>query len=303
MKLYPIIYTNEAAKTPTEAIESDLGLIIVDDPDYVSAILISTKRCETIAKTYERLKAKLPKQQDKAQQPTLPATSVLSTEPYNSSLPPWELNEAAGNLAKLAWLEKAIGNRAVVGNVGANHSDTNMWRVNHSVAFAKYGPMLYEILLGLIYPSYLCSDYSLTKDSRKVWNVMYTRNDVEAIPVSEISDDSWSALRTSFNVAGMESEAAKQAKEKLDEESYVPEDWTETFVASLPPEDKAKLGPFFAYRKKSGSNLSKYNNLLDAGEDVVNMFASTLNLAANSVKETISIAAGITFSRVYNKGQ
>ena len=263
MKLYPIIYTNEAAKTPEEAIEAELGLFVQNDGRSAYVILLSAERCEAIVRSYQT-KGMMAKR--------------------------WGMQE---------WLTIALGNRAIVGGVAADRADGEMWRVSYSVAVEKYGPMLYEAMMGIIYPDYLRSDYSLTKDSQTIWNKMLQRKDVKAVPVDELSDDAWEALTTSFNVAGLTSAAAKKAQKELRQTGEAPEGWFNKFVETLPPEDKEKLGPFYAYQKKTGEHLSKYNTLFEAADDIVRMFQTTLKLSEDDVKDAISIASVDTFRRFY----
>lgn len=295
MKLYPVLF--EAAKTPEEAIEAELGLFVQNDGQSANVVLLSTKRCEAIARSYESKGISKSK-------PRLPVSSVTHTHSptvqgdHDPSVAPWDINESVTE-DKKEWLTIALGNRAIVGGVGAEQVDGAMWRVSYSVSVEKYGPMLYEAMMGIIYPDYLRSDFSLTKDSQKIWNKMLQRKDVKAVPVDELGDDAWGALRTSFNVAGLTSDEAEKAYMELKRSGEVPEGWFAKFVASLPLEDKQKLGPFYGYRKKTGKNLSKYNMLLNAADDIVRMFQTTLKLSEDDVKDAIGIASTDTFHRFY----
>lgn len=268
MKLYQLLF--EAAKSPEDAIESELGLFVIRHEKEVVVVLISTTRCEEIVESYN-------------------AITSASMARINF---------------KRTWLSKMIGERAVIGSVVAEEEDPNVWRVLTSVAVAKYGPMLYDVIMGLIYPAYLRSDYSLTDESRNVWNKMLQRKDVEAVSVDKIGygDDPAQAIASSFLVAGLTSAAAKKAEKKLQGRfrgQRAPEGWFKKFMESLPPEDKEKLGPFYGYRKKTGKNLSKYNKLLDAGDDIVGMFEASLDLEKKHVEDAITIASRNMFKRLY----
>lgn len=302
MKLYQILF--EAAKTPEEAIVAELGLFVRNDGQNANVILISTERCEDIVRSYKVKGMKLTKAEPRP--PSV--SSVTYSQPsspivqgnYDPSLPPWEINEAAISAAnRKRWLAEAIGKRAVVGGVAAEKTDEAMWRVSYSVAVEKYGPMLYEAMMGIIYPDYLRSDFSLTKDSQTIWNKMLQRKDVKAVPVDELGDDAWLSLKASFGVAGLTSAAAKKAEEELKRTGEAPEDWFKKFVETLPPEDKEKLGPFYAYQKKTGKNLSKYNKLLDAAYDISLMFQNAFALDAEDVDNALQIASAETFQRFY----
>lgn len=301
VKLYRILF--EQPKTPEEAIKAELGLFVYPVDDSIAAILVDTERCENILKSYLEKKGNLPvkKVEPVAATAPPPPTQQFSTDPYDPNLAPWEINEAYESAdVKKQWLTTAIGNRAIVGAVGIRKADT--WRVSYSVAVEKYGPMLYDVAMASIYPEYLCSDYDLTAASQKVWNKMLERNDVEKIPVTELGDDVYMMVSTSFNVSGLTSKQAEEADKSIgDQEAELDSEWFENFVNSLPPEDKAKLGPFYGFRRKAGKDLSKYNTLLKASDDIIEMFAGSMKLKRFDVEEAIEAAAIQMFKRFYRK--
>jgi len=297
MKLYPVLF--EAPKTPEQAIEAELGLFVYPADDLISVILIDIERCENILKSYLEKKGNLPvKKIEPVVSPT-PPQQLLIGGPYDSNLAPWKINEAYESAdVKKQWLTTAIGNRAIVGGVGVRLADT--WRVSYSVAVEKYGPMLYDVAMASIYPEYLCSDYDLTAASQKVWNKMLERNDVEKIPVTELGDDVYMMVSTSFNVSGLTSKQAEEADKSIgDQEAELDSEWFENFVNSLPPEDKAKLGPFYGFRRKAGKDISKYNSLLKASDDIIDIFAGSMKLKRFDVEEAIEQAAIQMFKRFY----
>lgn len=299
MKLYNILF--EQAKTAEEAIQSDYGLFVYTVENDLAVALIDTERCQSIIESYLSKKGNLPvkKTEPVQAEPAPSPLPPLQTGPYDPNVPPWELNEAYESASvKIDWLIEAIGNRAIVGAVGARQSTEDTWRVAYSVAVQKYGPLLYDVAMASVYPAYLCSDYDLTADSQRVWNKMLARNDVEKIPVTELGDDAWSMVNTSFNVAGLTSEAAQKASESM-EDQELDLKWFENFVNSLPPEDKAKLGPFYGFRRKAGKNLSKYNTLLKASEEIIDMLAGTMKLKRADVEDAIEQAAINMFKRFY----
>jgi hypothetical protein len=248
----------EAPKTPEEAIEAELGLFIYPTDDSIAVILIDSERCENILASYLEKK-----------------------EAYKP---------------KKEWLTTAIGNRAVVGGVGIRHPDA--WRVSFSVAVSKYGPLLYDAAMAAIYPDYLCSDTDITEAAQKVWNKMLERNDVEKIPVTELGDDVYMMISTSFSVAGLTSKQAEEARNSIGDANLDLE-WFENFVSSLPPEDKAKLGPFYGFRRKAGKDLSKYNTLIKTSDDIIDIFAGSMKLKRFDVEEAIEQAAIQMFKRFY----
>lgn len=298
MKLYQILF--EQPKTPEQAIEAELGLFIYPTDDSIAVILVDTERCENILKSYLEKKGNLPvKKVEPVVAPPPPPPQQFSTGPYDPNLAPWEINEAYESAdVKKQWLTTAIGNRAIVGAVGIRNAAP--WRVSYSVAVEKYGPMLYDVAMASIYPEYLCSDYDLTAASQKVWNKMLERNDVEKIPVTELGDDADMMISTSFNVSGLTSKQAEEAAKNFrDQEVVLDSEWFENFVNSLPLEDKAKLGPFYGFRRNAGKDLSKYNSLRKASDDIIEMFAGSMKLKRFDVEEAIEEAAIAMFKRFY----
>lgn len=301
MKLYPMLF--EAGKTPEHAIEAALGLFIYDAEDSISVILVDTERCENILRSY--IEGNLPVLKPVVA-PEEPPPAQLSKGPYDSNLAPWEINEAYESVdAKKRALATAIGNRAIVGAVGIRKADgADTWRVSYSVAVEKYGPMLYEVAMAAIYPDYLCSDYSLTAASQKIWNKMLERIDVEKIPVTELGGDVYMMVATSFNVSGLTSIQAEEANKSIGNEAKdLDLQWFENFVNSLPPEDKAKLGPFYGFRRKAGKDLSKYDTLLKVTEDIIDMFAGSMKLKRFDVEEAVEQAAINMFKRFYRRSK
>lgn len=299
MKLYPMLF--EAAKTPEQAIEAELGLFVYPTDDLISVILIDIERCENILKSYLEKKGNLPVKKIESVVSTTAPQQLSTGDPYDPNLAPWKINEAYESAdVKKQWLTTAIGNRAIVGGVGVRLADT--WRVSYSVAVEKYGPLLYDVAMAAIYPEYLCSDYDLTAASQNIWNKMLSRNDIEKIPVTELGDDLYMMISTSFNVSGLTSKQAEEADKSIgDQEAELDSEWFDNFVNSLPPEDKAKLGPFYGFRRKAGKDLSKYTYLLKASDDIIEMFAGSMKLKRFDVEEAIEEAAIQMFKRLYPK--
>jgi hypothetical protein len=145
MKLYPLIFTNEAARTAEES--SDMGIaamgvkLSADTPARI--VLFSKKRAI--------------KEVDKIQQ-------------------------VANDDKSFADLAKSLGNRAIVGAVGYEPvvGVDDLYQVTTSAGVNKFGPLAYQIAMRGIrgsdsQPGWLKSDSSLTDSSANVWNEMYKR--------------------------------------------------------------------------------------------------------------------------------
>lgn len=146
MKLYPLLYTNEAARTATEAIDKDVAAITSDDyadwemesPVDHSIILISTNRAMSIMKS-------LPK---KGWSPE----EISAAESHNFG--------------------KLIASRAVVGFIQYSDSDENLWKIDASSGVASFGPLAYQLVMWQT-GGWLESDTSLKPASERVWQKMY----------------------------------------------------------------------------------------------------------------------------------
>jgi len=139
MKLYPIIYLNEAAPTATEAIGKDVAAITSDDyadwemesPSEHSIVLIDVGRAKSIMQR---------------------AGGMSESDTYTIS--------------------KLIANRAVVGYVAYSDSDENLWKIDTSAGVASFGPLAYQLAMWST-GGWLESDTSLKPASQRVWQKMY----------------------------------------------------------------------------------------------------------------------------------
>jgi len=148
MKLCPIIYVNEAAKTATDALGKGIVAISSDDyedweeesPTEHSIVLISTSR----------------------------TTSILQSMQKKS----WDMGEISPDTPSATFISKLLSKRAVVGYVNySSHSD-GLYDVNTSAGVASFGPLAYQLVM---YETgdWLMSDESLKPASQRVWKTMY----------------------------------------------------------------------------------------------------------------------------------
>jgi hypothetical protein len=141
MKLYPLIYTNEGARTPEEALSKGVAAAILED----RIVLFSVDRVLQTTKTFLEKNPKT--KQNKSYY-----SEMLGTE-----------------LAK----------RSIVGQVKLGSSGQDLYTVKTSAGVSKFGPLAYQLAMVNIYPDWLMSDTSLTKGengaggSADVWNKMY----------------------------------------------------------------------------------------------------------------------------------
>jgi hypothetical protein len=309
MKLYPILF--EAAKTSEEALDADLAIYVDKGRSSTTVILFSQNRTLDLIDSYlEKYKGtmKAPPSDWGGWDAATRIDGDKTTDepaPVSSDSAPWSIKESGGDNkdAKIDWLIQKIGNRVVVGAVGATGAVGGIYRVFGSAAVQKYGPMIYEMVMATIYPSYLRSDYSLSSDSRTVWNKMYLRKDVEREWIGSF-EDSIQELETSFGVAGMKSEVAQDFASDLAggrwRNGINKNLFDKELVAKLPPEDLAKLGPFYAYRlKPSATKLVDYTKLHRLGEDLIEQLAGTFKLPVREIQKILAEAAREQFQRLY----
>ena len=274
MKLYPILF--EAARTVEDAIDSEMALFVDQQPDYTHCILFKEEIIHDLIDSYL---------EDKGVTASRP-TKMTSKE------------------AKIDWLIEHIGREAIVGNVGALISSDNLYKVYGSSAVDKFGPLSYEILMAAIYPSYLRSDGNLTDDSRRVWNKMYQRQDVGRHWVGNFSNGN-EELITSFAAANLTSEVAKDFSSDLGAGSWDGKELTEKMfqqelVAKLPPEDLAKLGPFYAYRLQPAKTVTvDYVSLMRRGNDLIEELAGAFKLPLSEIEDLMTEASREHFDMLY----
>jgi hypothetical protein len=276
MKLYPIIF--EAAKTVEEAIDSEMALFVENEPDFTHCILFKEEIIHDLIDAF------------------LEDKRVAASKSVRMTV----------KAAKIDWLIKHIGREAIVGNVGAMVSSDNLYKVYGSSAVDKFGPLSYEILMAAIFPAYLRSDGNLTDDSRKVWNKMYQRQDVGRHWVGNFSNGN-DELITSFAAAELTSEVAKDFSSDLgggrwDSVELTEEIFNKELVEKLPPEDLAKLGPFYAYRLQPNKTTTvDYVGLMRRGNDLVEELAGTFKLTIPETEEVMTEASREHFDMLYKK--
>jgi len=320
MKLYPFLFS-EAAKTSQDAVNANTGLYVFKSEDEVTCVLFSVDRCHQAIESFlQNYQGTSDKPADKTKQPVAAPTPMQHSN--DPRVPPWKskeegeaylrskgLQEASDSKEqKLDWLTGKLGSRAIIGVIRANPMDTergDLWSVGSSAAVQKYGPLVYEIGMGAIYPEYIRSDFSLTPDSRKVWNVMMTRKDVERKWVGE-----WGSrqLVTSWDVSDIQPDQKTSGKQlnkffdKVENEEFDLDEanFNKQFVQILSPENQAKLGPFYAYRlSPDRTKLVDYNLLQKNGEDVIEELAGTFAASTKDIEDVLLDAAREHFMRLY----
>lgn len=237
MKLYPLLFLDEAAKSVQEALQENLALFVDKNEEGLQAVLIKIPEVE--AGLQEMVK-----------------TIQANPDAYKNQNV--ALHQLAGILV-----------HAVKGNVGAYlHMDPEMglYEVFGSSAQDKFGPLTYEIIMGLIYPYYLRSDASITKHAVQVWDKMYERADVSKIWLGNLSAEE---LEKGFKAIGLRIPASEASTfSNITEEEYKSEFY---------PDVNPHIGPLYAYRLKPNSETNRaYRSLHENGSALVAKFHKEL---------------------------
>jgi hypothetical protein len=137
MKLYPLIYINEGARTSEEAVSKGVAAFITKKD---SIVLFVVERVIDITKRF--------------------------VEKYPSNARKSYHNEMLGT---------ELAKRSIVAEITTTSVGDDLYKVESSAGVSKFGPLAYQLAMVNIYPSWLISDVSLTEDggSADVWNKMY----------------------------------------------------------------------------------------------------------------------------------
>lgn len=321
MKLAEILSLSEAAKTTEDALDKEFGLFVKQDGADSKCILFSTSRCldlidslkqgtlrsspddSDVPDYFEDDRLKKPEQQPN--DPSVPPPPWDVVAPNSSTQ--GEQEKPSGRDAtqrnRCEWLEKKFSTRIVVGEITASNVEDDLWRVGSSVATGKYGPMLYEAVMAAVYPGWLRSDGSLTSFSRKVWNVMYSRPDVEK---KWVGDYSLYQVEISSPAAGLQSQAAHEFEGDLiggrwGDDAMTPEVFKTEFLDKIPPEERSQLGPFYAYRLRGNRmKTANYKALIKNGQDALEELAGAFGLSVDQVETTLQWGSAQMFGRRYH---
>lgn len=271
MQIYPLLFS-EAAKTSQDALDADLGLVVLKTKNDLTCVLLSVDRCQQAIETVRGTRS------DRL------VTRALATR-------------------------AVVGTIGAV-NFGTFGGPKPPWNVTGSGVVQKYGPLAYEIAMGAIYPEYLCSDDSLTADSYGIWNKMYQRSDVERKWLGDWGGEAlYTPIDLMQQKTSMSKGIPRESQKSIDAflerieqgEKPPPEElFNKMFVQHLPAAAKEMLGPFYAYRlAPSKTNLVNYTQLLKNGTEVIEEMAGGLNLSVGRVRKVIGDAAQEHFERLY----
>lgn len=271
MKLGPILYS-EAAKTPSQAIERDIGLFVNHNATQGSIRLIffSTHRLQDIAEKY---------------------VSGRTDRDMSRMWPEEKEHEL---------MDEMGAKSVIVATIDATTNESDLWNVSTSAAVNKFGPAIYDILMAAIYPAWLASDTSLTEGSRKVWNTFLQRKDVEH---KLLTDWGISNFKNGLSVAKLGyDDHITDLRDALANSSTgeIPEEALQRFFENLTPEQVLRTGPLYAYRKQPAQTaIGSYEKLIQIGEDALEEVAGAMDLDMKHVVYALKTQAAEFFSKMY----
>lgn len=269
MKLYSLIYTNEAARSAEESLEK--GVFAYLKPGtYPKVILISRNR---LLQAIDSVKKKAGSEYDS----------------FDDSTLVWLWQRVAVPLAR------KIAGRAVVGAVGYNKdsSGEDLYKVDTSAGVASFGPLAYQLAMYTIQPSWLMSDSSLKPASHRVWKNMYKLSEQGVYERKWLGD--YNIDLVSERYIGIE--RGKFARFL----SSLPPPTEDLFIKwakeNHPEEPIENFGQFWAYRKTSHD--PKIKNLFDQSEKFIEQMRTERNIPEVATREIIERSAALFFSRLY----
>lgn len=272
MKLYPLIYTNEAARSAEESLEK--GVFAYLKPGtYPKVILISGDR---LLQAIDSVKKKAGSEYDS----------------FDDSTLVWLWQQAAVPLAR------KIAGRAVVGAVGYNKdsSGEDLYKVDTSAGVASFGPLAYQLAMYAIQPSWLMSDTSLKPASHRVWKNMYKLSEQGVYERKWLGDYNIDLIYERY--IGTERAERGKFKSFL---SSLPPPTEDLFIKwakeNYPEEPIENFGQFWAYRKTSHD--PKIKNLFDQSEKFIEQMRTERKIPEVTTREIIERSAALFFSRLY----
>lgn len=142
MKLYPLLYTNEAARSVAGSLEKNIAAKLIYDD---TVVLFSTNRMDKI----------------------LSKASKSSLYKYNFEA--WRQQ-----------VIKSLSDSAIVATVSFDKISPNLYTVSTSAGVSGFGPLAYQLVMQKIKPTndWLKSDVSVSTTAHNVWNKMYQLADL-----------------------------------------------------------------------------------------------------------------------------
>lgn len=261
MKLYPLIYTNEAARTVSEALDKD---VFAYKNGYQIALISANRLLKAI---------------DKAQKQNSKAFSTLK------GLSNSEAFDAVQNISM----------RALVAAVYFRKTNEDLYRVKSSTGVANFGPLAYQLVMWSIQPAWLMSDDSLTPASQRVWQKMYELSEQGVYERKFLGEFNKDFLKPRFFG---DKEKFNRYIGFIENGLPPNEDmflkWSKVSFSEVPTK---YFGSLWAYRKTSHD--SKIQDLFDKGKAFIEKLKVERNIPYEVTNEILANACVAFFDRLY----
>jgi hypothetical protein len=181
MKLYPLLFLNEIAKSAGVALDKRLAALDAsEDQNFRRIILfIPFSLEEAVKKTLQN--AVIPKRNveatthstDLPPPPSNPPMALESTDKEIMDLLGIDTNRANKDAIKYQIISGK--NRAIIAHLTykLKENESGLAEINTSAAIGGFGPLIYQIAMYQHPDLWLTSDSSLKPASKRVWNKMY----------------------------------------------------------------------------------------------------------------------------------
>jgi hypothetical protein len=277
MKLYPLLFLNEIAKTAGVAFDKRLAALDVSEDqnsDFRRIILFIPFSLEEAVK--------------KTLQNAVPSKRDVKAVTFSTDLPPPPSDPPMAN-------EIISGkNRTIIAQLAYRlKQNSGLAEINTSVALGGYGPLIYQIAMYQHPDLWLTSDSSLKPASRRIWNKMY-----------ELSKQGVYERKFVGEINAFELKRKKFIDKALG-------DYFDGILnVTIPPTEKALLdwllfndldaneyGYLWAYKKLDHD--PKIKELFDRGEKAVQDISNKYKIPTETLVNVLRMAGGALFGKLY----
>jgi uncharacterized membrane protein (UPF0127 family) len=232
-----------------------------------------------------------------------------------------DTKEARQNIARIVprmslheWLTEVAD--AIKGVVYLkNNADDKTFSIRKSAAISGYGPMLYEIAMADIAPSYLTTDAKITPAAINLWTKFYERSDVTKVYLEKLHNGSckefYDFLASAANhlaSTGQSPEALKLIELRIQEcrqggRGKKLQSSPDEFLKSLSQHIDLKMLPMlFAYSLTKSKEQMAVKILKNESMVIANELIKAFRISQKEFVSDLSSAASDFFNRMYRGG-
>jgi len=311
MKLYPLLFLNEIAKSAGVALDKRLAVLDASDHQNFRRIIlfIPFSLEEAVKKALQNAISKRNVAATDLPPPSVDATIQSTDLPPPPSDPFMVIESTDEQIMNLLGFgpnpvsEEAIKyqiisgkNRAIIADLTyrLKENESGLAEINTSAALGGYGPLIYQIAMYQHPDLWLTSDSSLKPASRRVWNKMY-----------ELSEQGVYERKFIGEINAFELKRKKFIDKALG-------DYFDGILnGTTPPTEKALLdwlvfndldeneyGYLWAYKKLDHD--PKIKELFNRGEKAVQDISNKYKIPTETLVDVLRMAGRDLFSKLYN---